>query len=152
MSVEQNKAIYRRLIDAALNNGDLALTEFLIDASYVRHDAPSFPLGPRGFNERVAAIRAAFPDVHYTLEDVIAEGDRVASRWTAHGTHSGTLFGLGAPRGHLGMGISPAGKLVMWRGIDFCRFADAKLIESWSLPDRLGLLQQLEAAAAEPVP
>ena len=76
--------------------------------------------------------RTSFPDFHVTSEDIIAEGDKVVSRWTASGTHKGELFG-----------IPPTGKKATWKGISIYRFADGKIVEAWGDADFLGLLQQL---------
>jgi steroid delta-isomerase-like uncharacterized protein len=80
----------------------------------------------------VAALRDAFPDVHITIEDQVAEGDRVVTRWTARGTHTGAF-----------QGIPPTGKRGSMTGIDINRFADGKVVECWTNADDLGLLQQL---------
>jgi predicted ester cyclase len=148
MSTQENKAIYRRLIEEVLNRGNLTVAEEEVAATYLRHDAgPSQPRGPEGFKQRAVTVRAAFPDVQYNLDEVIAEGDKVACRWTARATHTGTFFGLGQGADSTGAvaGIPPTGRRVTWRGVDFCRIVDGKLAESWSTPDRLGLLQQLGA-------
>jgi predicted ester cyclase len=78
----------------------------------------------------------AFPDLHFTLEDRIAEGDKVVSRWTFHGTHKGEL-----------QGMPPSGKQVTMTGISIDRLAWGKVVESWDNPDQLGLLQQIGALA-----
>jgi len=76
--------------------------------------------------------RTAFPDVHFTIEDQIAEGDRVVTRWTARGTHQGPL-----------VGIPPTSKQVTMSGIAIYRLVDGKIVEQWGVNDMLGLLQQL---------
>jgi predicted ester cyclase len=77
-------------------------------------------------------IRAAFPDIHETVEDIIAEGDTVVTRTTWRGTHQGAL-----------LGIAPTGKHVSVSGIDISRVASGKFVEHWQSADNLGLLQQL---------
>ncbi len=77
-------------------------------------------------------FRSAFPDLHFTVEDMIAEGDKVASRYTARGTHRGEL-----------MGLPPTGRGVTEVGIMISRLAEGKLVEDWHSPDNLGLIQQL---------
>ncbi len=77
-------------------------------------------------------FRNAFPDLHFTVEDMLAEGDRVASRYTARGTHRGEL-----------MGLPPTGRQVTEVGIVISRLAEGKLVEDWHSPDNLGLMQQL---------
>lgn len=90
------------------------------------------PAGREGFKQFVLMYRSAFPDMHITIEDQIAEGDKVVSRWTARGTHQGEL-----------MGIPPTGKQATVTGINIERFANGKFVEEWSNFDALGLLQQL---------
>ena len=102
MSSEQNKAIVRRLFEEPWK-GNLKVVDELIDRKYVGYD-PSNPeplRGPDGFKEFVSEYRAAYPDVRITVNDQIAEGDKVATRWTGRGKHDGEL-----------MGISPTGKQV----------------------------------------
>jgi steroid delta-isomerase-like uncharacterized protein len=80
----------------------------------------------------VATIRAAIPDIHITIEDQIAEGDRVATRWTLTGTHQGTL-----------MGVPATGKQGTVTGLDISHLANGQVVEDWSEWDRLGFLRQL---------
>jgi predicted ester cyclase len=96
--------------------------------------------GPAGLKGAVQLFRGPSPDLHFTIEDEIAEGDTVVSRWTARGTHSGEF-----------MGIAPMGKRVTVCSIDILRFVDGKIRENWAEFDALGLLRQLGAVAA-PVP
>lgn len=132
MSVEENKANDRRAIEEGWNQGNTAVFDELLAANYVGHD-PSGPIhGPEGFKQFYATYRTAFPDTHLVIEDQIAEGDEVTTRWTATGTHQGPL-----------MGIPPTGKHVTVTGITIARFADGKEVESWFNWDALGMLQQL---------
>jgi steroid delta-isomerase-like uncharacterized protein len=108
---------------------------------YVGHD-PAIPheiAGPAAERELAAAYRVAFPDLAITIEDQIAEDDRVVTRWTARGTH------LGAFRG-----IPPSGKQVSLTGINIIRVAGGKAVEGWMSLDELGLLRQLGAMPAAP--
>ncbi len=80
-------------------------------------------------------LRAAFPDIHFTIEDQIAAADRVVTRWSARATHSGEF-----------QGIPPTGNAVVVTGIDIDRIADGKVVECWPVVDELGLLHQLGVA------
>ena len=134
MSIEENKAIVRYGTEEGWNQGNTAVFDEHLAADYVGHD-PSGPLhGPEGFKQFYATYRTAFPDTHLTIEDQIAEGDTVVSRWTATGTHQGPL-----------MGIPPSGKRVRVTGITITRFASGKLAEEWFNYDTLGMLQQIGA-------
>jgi steroid delta-isomerase-like uncharacterized protein len=135
MSTEENKVNERRLVEEGWNQGNIAVFDELFAADYLGHD-PSGPMhGPEGFKQFYATYRTAFPDTHLTIEDQIAEGDTVASRWTATGTHQGPL-----------MGIPPSGKRVRVTGITISRYASGKIAEEWFSYDTLGMLQQLGAS------
>jgi steroid delta-isomerase-like uncharacterized protein len=137
MSTEDNKATDRRFIEEGWNQGNTAVFDELLAADYVGHD-PSGPMhGPEGFKQLYVTYRTAFPDTHLTIEEQIAEGDMVASRWTATGTHQGPL-----------MGIPPSGKRVTIAGITITRFASGKPAEAWFNYDTLGMLQQIGAIPA----
>ena len=130
---EENKSISRRVQEEAFNQGNLAVIDELVAADYVDHDLPpGFPDGPEGYKQLVAMYRAAFPDVQMTIEDVIADGDKVALRWTATGTHQGEL-----------MGIPPTNKQVTVTGMDINRLAGGKIAEHWGNFDQMGMMQQL---------
>jgi steroid delta-isomerase-like uncharacterized protein len=129
---EQNKALVRRVIEEVYNRGNLALVDELSTSDLVIHLTSQEIRGREGAKEYVAALRAAFPDLHITIEDQIAEGDRVVTRWTARGTHRGEF-----------QGISPTGRQVRVAGTDIDRIADGKAVECWSHVDELGMMQQL---------
>jgi predicted ester cyclase len=93
--------------------------------------------GRQGIKQFYGMLRAAFPDLHFTIEDQIAAGDRVVTRWTANGTHNGEF-----------QGISPTGKQITIAGIDIDRLANGKVVECWPVADELGLLRQLGAIPA----
>src|SRR5713101_5503546 len=117
---EESKAIARRLVEEVWNKGNLAVADEIVAASVRDWDAarinypasPGSELGSEGFKQLVTLFRAAFPDVYLTIEDMIAEGDKVVVRWIAHGTHSGELRGIG-----------PTGKQITVTGIDIHRIA-----------------------------
>jgi steroid delta-isomerase-like uncharacterized protein len=128
-----HKALSRRVIEACFNQGNLALADELYAPDYVDHSAPpGFPPGVAGFKQQVAMYRAAFPDVHVTIEDQVAEGDKVVTRWTGRGTHQGEL-----------MGIAPTHKAVTVTGIAIDRIVAGKIVEHWENFDQLGMLVQL---------
>jgi steroid delta-isomerase-like uncharacterized protein len=133
VSIEQNKAIDCRLVEEVLNQGNRTVADELITPDFVDHAAlPGMPGDREGFTAAAAAMRTAFPDLRVTVEDQVAEGDRVAHRVTMQGTHQGDLFGF-----------PPTGKRMTIGGISISRFAGGKLVEHWGINDDLGMLQQL---------
>jgi len=142
MSTEENKALVRRQFEAIWNGGNLALIDELYAPNYTNHDPanPDQAPGPAGFTQRVGLYRTALPDLHLTVEDQVAEDDRVVTRWTASGTHQGDL-----------MGIPPTGKSVSVTGMLISRIESGKFVEEWVNWDTLGLLRQV-GAVPEPAP
>ncbi len=133
MSTEENKALALRLIEEVINQGKLSALDELLTADAVDHSLPpDIPPGREGVKLFLGMIRAAFPDIHETVEDVIAEGDTVVTRTTWRGTHHGAF-----------LGIAPTGKQVSVSGIDISRLAGGQFVEHWQSADNLGLLQQL---------
>jgi predicted ester cyclase len=133
MSTEDNKAIVRRFYEEVLNQKKRAAIEEFIDPNQVDHAAPpGISGGIEGAKQGIAMYLTAFPDLHFTVEDMIAEGDKVVSRFTVSGTHQGEF-----------MGIPPTGKQVTATGIEIIRIAGSKFVEHWMELDALGLLQQL---------
>jgi steroid delta-isomerase-like uncharacterized protein len=133
----QNKAMVRRTFEEIWNRGNQAIIEERFAQDYVGHSLADIH-GPQGGKQFAAMMRRAFPDYQYTVEDEIAEGDRVVQRWTARGTHEGEF-----------QGIPPTGEQVTITGISIYRVANGKLVEGWTSANILGLLQQIGAA---PVP
>jgi steroid delta-isomerase-like uncharacterized protein len=135
MSTEENKAVARRLIEEALNTGNFAVLDDLLAPNYRMYflGMPE-PLDREGWQHVATLFRTAFPDLQLTIEDIIAEGNRVALRFTERGTHQGDFQGL-----------APTGKQVTLTGTVFFRLEDGKLVEDRPLFDRLELLQQLGA-------
>ena len=130
---EQNKAIARRIFEEVWNQGNLDAIDELLAANFVNHGSPpEIPSNREGFKQFVAMYRAAFPDTHLHVEDQIAEGDRVVTRWSGHGTHQGEL-----------MGIPPTNKQVTVTGIGIDRIAGGQIVESWGEFDQMGMMQQL---------
>jgi steroid delta-isomerase-like uncharacterized protein len=132
---EENKTIARRFNEEVWGRGDEAALEELLDPDFVDHDAlPGQSPDREGHRQILAAFRSAFPDLSVTTEDVVAEGDKVVSRWTARGTHQGDL-----------MGIAPTGNGVTIKGIDVLRIAEGRISERWSQFNDLEVMQQLGA-------
>lgn len=139
MSAEQNKSIVHRWVEGGWNGGNLALVDELYTTDYMIHDpqTPDFPGGQTAFKQFVTNLRTGFPDIHVTIEDVIAEGDQVVWRWHITGTHDGNL-----------MGIPPTGRPISITGIVISRFANGKWAEDYVNWDTLGMLQQIGVVPA----
>jgi steroid delta-isomerase-like uncharacterized protein len=137
VSTEANKALVRRWFQA-FNDRDLPAEGAARAADFAAHvpGGPG-PLDGEGWEAFVATFFAGFPDFRLDLEDVLAEGDRVAVRWTFRGTHTGEF-----------LGVAPTGKPVSMSAIEVNRVADGKVAEHWVALDQLGLLQQLGALPA----
>jgi steroid delta-isomerase-like uncharacterized protein len=136
VSTEENKALIRRYAEEVWNRGNLDALDEFVSPDYLFTD-PSGKVtirGPRGLKQAVAAIRAVFPDHRLTIEDMIAEDDRVAWRWRMHGTHRGEL-----------MGVPPTGRRVTTTGVAVYRIRSGRIVERWGESDVLGLLGQLGA-------
>ncbi len=132
---EDNKALNRRFVEEVINQGNIEAIDELIDPGVVDHSAPEgFPTGREGAKQFAAMMRSAFPDLHLTIEDMIAEGDKVVMRSTWSGTHQGEF-----------MGIPATGRRVTVSAIDISRVADGRMVEHWEQFDALGLMQQLGA-------
>jgi steroid delta-isomerase-like uncharacterized protein len=132
MSTEDNKALVRRLYEEVFNHRKLALVDELCTTNHVFHNPPTTLQGREEFKQLLSLYITAFPDARFTVEDQIAEGDRVASRYTFRGTHHGEL-----------MGIPPTDKQVTVTGITINRIVNGKSEEGWLNFDALGMLQQL---------
>jgi steroid delta-isomerase-like uncharacterized protein len=134
MSVEENRALIQRFVEEAFNRGNLGVVDEIYAPDYVGHTAglPEQTPGPEGVKELVGLYRRAFPDLHTTIEDIVTEGDRVAYRWTAVGTHQGEL-----------MGVPPSSNRVELTGITIERIANGKIAENWNNFDQLGMMRQI---------
>jgi steroid delta-isomerase-like uncharacterized protein len=134
MSTEQNKAAARRIYDECFNKGNLAAVDELVDPGTTDHNPtiPNQAPGAEGFKQLLTTFRTSFPDLHFTVEDIIAEGDKVVVRWTSTGTDTGGFAGM-----------PPTGITAGTSGIDTLRFANGKVVERWGVVDFLSLLQQL---------
>ncbi len=133
MSLEENKAIELRFFEEVVNKGNLAVIDELVAANFVDRSAPLGVAPDReGYKQFFAMAHSAFPDFHSTLEDMIAEGDKVVQRFTVRGTHKGEW-----------MGIALTGKQIEMGGIAVHRLAGGKIVEDWTSMDMLGMMQQL---------
>ena len=132
MSAE-NKAIMRRLIEEGFNKGDLEVFDELVSPDFVNRSAPpGVPATREGWKQSSSMLRAGFPDMQLHIEDEIAEGDLVTTRFTGHGTHQGEL-----------MGIPATGNEASFSGINIARIAGGKVVERWEEFDMLGVMVQL---------
>jgi steroid delta-isomerase-like uncharacterized protein len=132
MSAEENRAFLRRFYEEVLNKGNLDFIDEICAPDYVEHAHESPSPDREGLKREMAMLRGAFSDLHVTVEDLVAEGDKVVARTTARGTHSGAL-----------MGLPPTGKVVTVSGMDITRFAGGMAVEHWGMNDELGMMQQL---------
>ena len=136
MSIEENKALIRRWGEA-LNNRNLAAVDEIFAAKYDGHTPGAELNSPESVRQVLTVFFTAFPDLHITVEDLIAEGDKVVIRFTSTGTHQGEYLGIAA-----------TGKQVTGTGIAIYRIAGGKVVEEWAERDMLGLMQQVGAIPA----
>lgn len=133
---EDNKSIMQRIYDEVLNEGKLEVADETVAEDMVEHEQfPGLEPGREGFKSFVTMLREAFPDLQVTVEDMIAEGDRVAARVTMRGTHQGEF-----------LGIDPTGNQIAVPVVDILRFADGMGIEHWGVTDNMAMMVQLGVA------
>ncbi len=134
MSSEGNKTQYRRTFEEVFNQGNLALVDELVAPDFLDHEVPPGMnnRGPDSTRQIVTILRTAFPDLHFTIEELVAEGDTVAGRVTMSGTHLGPF-----------QGIPPTGRSFQQAQMHFVRFRDGKAIEHRAVRDDLGMMRQL---------
>ncbi|MCL4871066.1 MAG: ester cyclase [Anaerolineae bacterium] len=134
MSTEAKKAIIRRYFDELWSQGNLVVASELIASDYAVHDpgTPGRQGGIEGEKQAANLYRTAFPDLHFTIESEVAEGDSVMVRWHSRGTHLGEL-----------MGLPPTGRQANPTGISVFRLVNGRIAEHWCNWDTLGLMQQL---------
>lgn len=131
----ENKAQFRRTYEELLNGGELSVADELVAPDFVNHEAPpGKDRGPESMRGLATMLRTAFPDLHFTIEDLVAEGDTVAGRLTMSGTHEGPL-----------MEMAPTGRSVRQDHMHIVRFRDGKALEHWGVRDDLSMMQQLGA-------
>jgi predicted ester cyclase len=140
-SAEENKSIVLRFHDVVLSEGKIDVADDLFTPDYVDH-APLPGQAPdlAGAKWKWAAVRGAIANLHVNTEDLVAEGDRVAARWSFEGTHQAEL-----------LGIHPTGTRLHVRGLSIYRLAGARIAEQWERGDKLGTLQQMGVIPAQPV-
>ena len=133
MSAEQNKSIVRRWVEEGWNKRNFALIDELFTPNFYQHETgPETVTSREALKPFVAGYVAAFPDLHFTIEDLVAEGDKVTWRFMATGTNKGSL-----------MGAPASGKAIRLTGIIIFRLEDSRMAEAWLNLDVLGLLQQV---------
>ncbi len=139
MSTEQNKALFRRFMEEVFNRRNTSLIDELLAPDFVEREElpPGMPAGREGVKQLTAMFHRAFPDFKVTLDDMIAEGDKVVVRSTWSGTHKGEF-----------MGIPPTSKKVSFGVIDIIRMAGGKAVEHWGQMDSMGMMQQLGVVPA----
>ena len=138
MSIDESKAIVRRFAEEILNEKKLDRSDEIMAQDYIDHGAmPGQAPGLEGFKSKMSMWIAAVPDLRVRTEDIFADGDRVAVRWTAEGTQSGNLLGIPA-----------SGRSFGFAGISIFRVAAGKIAEQWEEWDKLDLMQQLGVVPA----
>ncbi|XYI00081.1 ester cyclase [Sorangium sp. So ce1128] len=135
MSSEGNKLLMRRFVEF-INSASERLANELIHPNATFHvPGRSEPMvGPAGYLAIIEMMRGGFPDIQWTLEEMVAEADKVAARFTMRGTHKGPFFG-----------VPPTGKTIAVQAMNLYRFSDGQFIDEYGQPDLLGLLQQIGA-------
>jgi len=130
MLTDDNKALVQRFYEVVINQKNLAALDQFVAPNAVNHTVPSgLPQGP---NQFLSMHLNAFPDVNVTVEDLLADGDKVVALVSIHGTHQGAF-----------RAVSPTGKPITVTGINIFRIVNGKMVEHWGLVDRIGALQQL---------
>ncbi len=133
MSATATDTIVQRLITEVLNQGQVAVVDDLFAPDYRdHHPRPGQGPGREGYKQAITQLRTSFPDLHFTLDDLIAAGDKVVLRLTAQGTHQGEFAG-----------IPPSGQPITVTGIIIVRLAEGQIAERWGLGDDLALLHQV---------
>jgi steroid delta-isomerase-like uncharacterized protein len=139
VSAEDNKTLYRRIVEEVWNSGNLAVVDEFIDTNCIFHAFDKDLKGPEQFRQYAEELLTIFPDIHFTIEDLIAERDRVVSHWTATGTQKGEFIEIPATN-----------KNIKFQGATFLHIAGGKVIELWAYWDRLSVMKQL-GVAPQPV-
>jgi steroid delta-isomerase-like uncharacterized protein len=136
MTAETNRLVMHRFTEF-INTASEELAKELISPKAIFHvpGRPEPMQGPAGYLAIIGMMRGGFRDIQWTLEEMVAEGDKVAARFTMRGTHKGTFFG-----------VPPTGKTIAVQAMNFYRLSDGQFVEERGQPDMLGLLQQIGAA------
>jgi predicted ester cyclase len=122
--MSENEGIVRRFLDELWSGGELRVADELVDADEVHHLGGEDMSGPEGVKGLVTWLRTAFPDLRIEINELVSDGDQVAVRWTASGTHRGPFGDLKA-----------TGRRVEWTGSDWLRLRDGRIVEVWAFPD-----------------
>lgn len=135
MTIEANKAVMQRFTEFINTASEKMATE-LVSPNAIFHvpGRPEPMRGPAGYLAIIGMMRSGFPDIQWTLEDTVAEADKVAARFTMRGTHQGAFFG-----------VPPTGKKIEVQAMNFYRFSRGQIVEEYGQPDLLGLMQQIGA-------
>ena len=139
MSTEQNKALVRQMVEEIFNRGNMSRADEYLAPDFVEREElpPGIPRDREGVKQLTAMMRSAFPDFKATIDDIVAEGDKVVIRQTWSGTQKGEF-----------MGVPPTGKSVSFGVIDIIRVAGGKAVEHWGQMDSMGMMQQLGVVPA----
>ena len=132
MSTAVNKVLASRILDEIFSQGNLSHIDELFAPGIVVHDPDKELHGMEQVKQGITRLRDAFPDLYYTIEDMIAEGDKVVVRFTGRGTHRGEF-----------RGVPPTDKEMSYTGIMILRFVDRKVVDYWAVSDALGIFRQL---------
>jgi steroid delta-isomerase-like uncharacterized protein len=135
MSSEENKIRMHQLVEFINTASERLAVELIAPGAIFHVPGRGEPMvGPQGYLSIIAMMRGGFPDIQWTLEDMVAEGDKVAARFTMRGTHQGTFFG-----------VPPTGTKIVVQAMNFYRLSGGQFVEEYGQPDLLGLLQQVGA-------
>ena len=138
-SAAANKELIREFYKEVFGDWNMTLVDKVVSPEFISHDWPEGgPTGPQAFRDFYAMIRSVAPDARYEVDDLIAEGNKVAVRWRMLGTHRGRF-----------RGIEPTGRAVVLRGIAIYRVEDGKLRERWVVSDLQGVLEQIQQAPSK---
>ena len=132
MSVDENKAIVRQFFRVGPSEGNLIEANKLLSSDFVMHTPLPTAPGIKRMDDVITTCRAAFENLNVTVEDMVAEGNKVAARFTARGIHKGAF-----------MGLQPTGKPIIMTGIEIFRIENGKIAELWGEANLLGLMQQI---------
>ena len=134
MSADAHKALFRRYFAEGTNKGDLSVIDEVFAPDYVHHDPANLDSvgGLDAVKHHIVALRGAFGDLQFTIDDEVADGDDIVVRWTVSGRHTGDYFG-----------IPPTGKSFAVTGMNHWRMANGKAVEGWVNRDDMGLMRQL---------
>ena len=137
-TTDTNKLTMNRFVEF-INTASKQLARELIspDAIFYVPGQPEPMRGPDGYLAVIGMMRGSFPDIQWSLEDIVAEDDKVAARFIMRGTHQGTFFG-----------VPPTGKPIKVQALNFYRFSNGQIVEEYGQPDMLGLIQQIGAVPA----